>query len=142
MNIAVFDVETNGMAGTSVLSASSIVFDGEGRLLGLFNRFYLPIEPPDERVARVHGLTPGRLLELRKKLEAPLHFLEDWPDLLSFWDDCDVTGVAVHNLAFDASFLPEVAQATRLWWCSMKGLSAYCAIPKRFGRSGRAGAFK
>ena len=44
MNIAAFDLETNGYPGTSVLSASSIVFDEAGRLLAFFNRFYLPTE--------------------------------------------------------------------------------------------------
>ncbi|MDR1376478.1 MAG: hypothetical protein LBJ22_03115, partial [Synergistaceae bacterium] len=58
---------------------------------------------------------------------------EDWPDLLNFWDALDVEGIVVHNLAFDTSFLPEIAQSAFRWWCSMKGLTTYCAIPKRPG---------
>jgi DNA polymerase III epsilon subunit-like protein len=137
MNVAVFDLETNGLMGSSVLSASSIVFDDEGVVLDVFNRFYLPLEPHDDYVTRIHGLTLGRLLALREHIEAPSHFTEDWPDLLNFWGALGVEGVVVHNLAFDTSFLPEVAQGAFLWWCSMKGLTAYCAIPKRGG-----GAFK
>jgi DNA polymerase III epsilon subunit-like protein len=136
VNIAVFDLETNGMAGSSVVSASSIVFNGEGTLLGLFNRFYLPFERPDDCAARVHGLTPGRLLELRGRTEAPLYFAEDWPSLLEFWNSWKVAGVVAHNLSFDIAFLPEVAQGAFLWWCSMKGLTACCAIPRRPGKPG------
>ena len=51
--------------------------------------------------------------------------------MLDFWEDSDVHGVVVHNLSFDAAFLPEVAQNAVRWWCSMKGLTTYCAIPKR-----------
>jgi hypothetical protein len=138
MNAAVFDLETNGLRGSSVLSASSIVFSDDGGVLDVFNRFYLPLEPHNRHVTRIHGLTLGRLLALREHTEAPCHFIEDWPDLLSFWDTLDVEGVVVHNLAFDTSFLPEIAQGAFRWWCSMKGLTAYCAIPKR----GVSGALK
>ena len=139
MNIAVFDVETNGLVGSSVLSASSIVFDDKGVLLDIFNRFYLSLEPHNRYVTRIHGLTLGRLLSLREHIEAPFYFIEDWPDLLRFWETLNVEGVVVHNLSFDASFLPEIAQSAFPWWCSMKGLTAYCAIPKR---GNATGAFK
>jgi hypothetical protein len=137
MNIAVFDLETNGMMGSSVLSASSLVFDANGALLGLFNRFYLPREPHDFYTARIHGLTPARLTALRAAIPAPLHFLEDCPGLLNFWEDFDVAGVVVHNLTFDTSFLPEIAQRSFRWWCSMRGLTSYCAIPGRPGNARR-----
>ncbi|MDR1649301.1 MAG: hypothetical protein LBR71_03485 [Synergistaceae bacterium] len=137
MNIAVFDVESNGMMGSSVLSASSIVFDGDGALLDIFNRFYLPQERLDRYAVRVHGLTPGRILALREEaaasFDAPRYFLEDWPDLIEFWESWDVAGVVVHNLPFDTSFLPEIAQSALRWWCSMRGLTLYCALPKRQG---------
>jgi DNA polymerase III epsilon subunit-like protein len=137
MNIAVFDVESNGMTGSSVLSASSIVFDGGGALLDVFNRFYLPQEPTNRYAVRIHGLTPGRILALREETAAffgaPRYFLEDWPDLIEFWESWNVAGVVVHNLPFDISFLPEIAQSALRWWCSMRGLTLYCAIPKRRG---------
>jgi hypothetical protein len=144
MNIAVFDLETNGLAGSSALSASSIAFDEEGVVLDVFNRFYLPLEPHNDYTTRIHGLTPGRLAALREHIEAPFYFIEDWPDLLDFWESWDVEGVVVHNLSFDASFLPEIAQSAFRWWCSMKGLTAYCAISKRPGAQGAftRGAFK
>jgi hypothetical protein len=119
------------------------VFDGDGALLDIFNRFYLPQERPDRYAVRIHGLTPGRLLALRESaaasLGAPRYFLEDWPDLIEFWESWDVTGVVVHNLPFDTSFLPEIAQSALRWWCSMRGLTLYCAIPKRQGNAGTGG---
>ena len=59
MNFAVLDFETNGYKGASVLSASSIVFDGEGRVLDFFNRFYLSTEPFDHQLTRIHGPQPA-----------------------------------------------------------------------------------
>jgi DNA polymerase III epsilon subunit-like protein len=140
MNMAVFDLETNGMAGASVLSASSLVFDEDGVILDVFNRFYLPTERFADYLTNIHGLSPGRLLALRessRELSAggPLHFIQDWPDLVDFWIGWDVAGVVVHNLSFDAAFLPEIAQGAFQWWCSMRGLTDYCAIPKRRGSS-------
>ncbi|MCL2009877.1 MAG: 3'-5' exonuclease [Synergistaceae bacterium] len=135
MNVAVFDLETNGMAGASAVSASSIVFDTGGAILDVFNRFYLPSERIDPQAVRVHGLTLERLAALREHIPSTPYFAEDWPDLLDFWEKWSVGGVVVHNLSFDAAFLPEIAQSAVRWWCSMKGLTAYCAIPKRFGRA-------
>ena len=140
VNTAVFDLETNGMSGSSVLSASSIVFDDRGAILGVFNRFYFPLERFNDRLVRVHNLTPARLAALRKHAGRAAYFVEDWQDLLDFWDTWDVAGVVVHNLRFDISFLPEISQSAFRWWCSMRGLTAYCAIPKR--HSSGAGAFK
>ena len=119
------------MAGSSVVSASSIVFDAKGAILNVFNRFYLPAERINPYAAAVHGLTLDRLTALRKHIRSTPYFIEDWPDLLDFWEDCGVDGVVVHNLLFDAAFLPEIAQNAMRWWCSMRGLTAFCAIPKR-----------
>ncbi|GHS90961.1 hypothetical protein AGMMS49957_17660 [Synergistales bacterium] len=140
MILAVFDLETNGGPGASVLSASSIVFDELGRILDIFNRFYLPVEKFDAFTARIHGLTPGRLGVLRAGSRHYDYFLEDWINLVYFWKESGVEGVVVHNLSFDASFLPEMAQGTFLWWCSMRGLTRHCAIPKRPGNAKTGGA--
>jgi len=131
MNIAVFDLETNGMAGASVVSASSIIFDSEGAVLDVFNRFYLPTEHLNYHAVRVHGLSIDRLVALREHIQSTPYFAEDWPELLDFWERRSVAGVVAHNISFDAAFLPEVAQSAVHWWCSMKGLAGFCVIPKR-----------
>ena len=138
MNLAVLDFETNGYAGTSVLSASSIVFDEAGHIFDIFNRFYLPVEPFNRYLTRVHGLTPGRLLAVRKALSAGYspYFIEDWPALAAFWDQWDIEGVVIHNARFDMAFLPEVVQAVLPCWCSMRGLTDLCALPKKEGSRG------
>lgn len=138
-NFAVFDLETNGYRGASALSASTIVFDGAGRVLDFFNRFYFPVEPFDSRLTRIHGLTTARILELRKQTPlAPLYFTGDLPALMAFWERWRVEGLVIHNARFDMSFLPETAQAVLPCWCSMRGLTNLCALPGKRG----GGAFK
>jgi hypothetical protein len=126
---AVFDLETNGFRAASAVSASSIVFTGDGRILDFFNRFYYPEERPDPRTESVHGLTPGRIGHFRKEEEYERHFLGDWTSLAAFWDGWNPEGIVVHNLSFDISFLPPEAVRGRKWWCSMRGLTDFCRIP-------------
>jgi len=74
----VFDVESNGFRGTSVLSASSIVFDGDGKILDYFNRFYFPEESGiDSGALRVHRLTLERIAYFRREGGYADHFLQD-----------------------------------------------------------------
>ncbi len=134
---AVFDLETNGFRAASAVSASSIVFTGDGRILDFFNRFYYPEERPDPRTESVHGLTPGRIGHFRREEEYGPHFLEDWPSLAAFWDGWNPEGIVVHNLSFDISFLPPEAVRGRNWWCSMRGLTEFCRIPGSPERGGR-----
>ena len=126
---AVFDLETNGFRAASAVSASSIVFTGDGRILDFFNRFYYSEERPDPRTESVHGLTPGRIGHFRREEEYGPHFLEDWTSLAAFWDGWNPEGIVVHNLSFDISFLPPEAVRGRKWWCSMRGLTEFCRIP-------------
>ncbi len=130
---AVFDLETNGFRGASVVSASSIVFSEEGHILDFFNRFYFPEERPDPQTQRVHGLTTARIAHLRLEEEYGAHFLDDWHGLVSFWEKWNPEGIVVHNLSFDTSFLPPEAVRKRNWWCSMRGLTDFCRIEKTGG---------
>ena len=129
----VFDVESNGFRGTSVLSASSIVFDVDGRILDFFNRFYFPEEGRiDPGALRVHRLSLERIAYLRRRDEYAGHFLQDVDALADFWRGWGVRGIIVHNLNFDISFLPRVPGFTSLsWWCSMTGLTNFCRLPRR-----------
>ena len=132
---AVLDFETNGFVGRSVVSASSIVFDGQGVILGYFNRFYFPRETPDWRTEQVHGLTTPRLAALRRNAAYPEFFPDDIEALVDFWNGLKPDGIVVHNLSFDTAFLPGEALSRQKWWCSMRGLTDVCAIvnPKRPG---------
>ncbi len=126
---AVFDLETNGFRGASAVSASSIIFTGEGRIVDIFNRFYFPEERPSPRTERVHGLTTGRIGRFRGEEPYPLHFLEDISSLAAFWNNWNLQGIAVHNLSFDLSFLPRPLAREKRWWCSMRGLTDFCRLP-------------
>lgn len=128
---AVFDLETNGFHGFSVLSASSIVFTAEGRILDFHNRFYYPEERPDRRTEAVHGLSLPRIGALRGEGEYPPSFLEDWTALALFWERWNPVGIVVHNLPFDIGFLPGTVTRGHRWWCSMRGLAEFCRLPGR-----------
>ncbi len=136
---AVFDLETNGFHGSSVLSASSIVFTAEGRILDFHNRFYYPEERPDRRTEAVHGLSLPRIGALRGEEEYPSSFLEDWTALALFWERWNPKGIVVHNLPFDIGFLPGSVTRAHRWWCSMRGLAEFCRLT---GRSPSAGRWK
>ena len=133
---AVFDVETNGFKGASIVSASSIVFTEEGCVVDFFNRFYHSEERPDRRTESVHGLTPRRIALFRTEEEYPPYFLEDWPSLAAFWERWNPEGIVVHNLSFDLAFLPGEAARKMKWWCSMRGLTNFCRLPKNSVRGG------
>lgn len=134
MNFAVLDLETNGFKGRSVVSASSLVFDENGRIRDFFNRYYLPTEKPDQGAINVHGLTPSRINHLRMGASYPLFFADDCDSLDIFWKHYDISGIVVHNLEFDTSFLPANIKKSWKWWCSMKGLTDFCRIPGKRGK--------
>lgn len=144
----VFDVESNGFKGTSVLSASSIVFGADGKILDYFNRFYFPEEGRiDPGALRIHRLTLERLAYFRLKEGYSGHFLQDAEALADFWLRWEVRGIIIHNLNFDISFLPKTpAFSSFSWWCSMTGLTDFCRLPGKRGsykwpRMGEAAAF-
>lgn len=134
VKIATLDLETNGFKGRSVLSASSIIFDDQGRIIDFFNRFYFPIEKLDLKAVQIHGLNYNRIHWLRTVERYPEYFKDDISALSLFWDQHCVDGIAVHNLSFDTSFLPDNIRTERKWWCSMLGLTGFCSIPG--GRNG------
>ena len=126
---AVFDLETNGFRGASAVSASSIIFTAEGRIVDIFNRFYYPEEGPSSLTNNIHGLTLERIGRFRGEEPYPRHFLEDVQSLDAFWTSWNLRGIVVHNLSFDLSFLPHSLAKGRKWWCSMKGLTDFCRLP-------------
>lgn len=109
--IVIFDVESNGMKGSSVLSISAIKLRVDDNLetwekLGEYNRFYFrnPGEEINYGAVNVNGLTDEVIREKRSAKIYPMHFLED---IRSFEEFCSgVEHFVAHNIKFDESFIP------------------------------------
>lgn len=108
-----FDVETNGLKGSSVLSisAAKIIFDNESQEMFLedsFDRFYFRNdgEEINEKAISVNGLT-DEVIEQKRSLsdfEYKKTFLED---LEAFYNFCDgAEHFIAHNIKFDRDFIP------------------------------------
>lgn len=111
--IIFFDVETNGLKGTSVLSMSAMKmsFDTETLemyKLGEFNRFYFrdKEEPINEGAISVNGLTDEEIQRRRSQDEVkyPLTFKEDISSFIEFCEGCK--HYVAHNIRFDRDFVP------------------------------------
>ena len=92
------------------------------------------METPDQSAFRVHGLNPERIMWLRHGSEYPAFFSDDWESLTLFWKGNCADRICVHNLAFDISFIPYHGIKDFSWWCSMIGLTDYCALPGKRGQ--------
>ncbi len=109
--VVIFDVETNGMKGSSVLSISAIKLRVDDNLetwekLEEYNRFYFrnPGEEINYGAVNVNGLTDDVIREKRSAEIYPKHFLEDAG---SFEEFCrGVEHFVAHNIKFDESFIP------------------------------------
>lgn len=111
--IIFFDVETNGLKGTSVLSMSAMKmsFNTENLemyKLGEFNRFYYRDkgELLNEEAIKVNGLTDEEITRRRSESELiyPLTFKEDINSFIEFCDSCE--HYVAHNIRFDRDFIP------------------------------------
>lgn len=108
-----FDVETNGLRGSSVLSMSAMEVSINLETLemlkvGEFNRFYYRNkgEEINEGAIRVNGLTDEEI-GIRRSMSSevyPKTFLEDLPSFVEFCQGCD--HYIAHNIRFDRDFLP------------------------------------
>jgi DNA polymerase-3 subunit epsilon len=103
----VFDVETNGFSGSSVLSISAIKFEFKNQIiteLSKETRYYFrdKDEKLNEDAVNINGLTDSIIKEKRGDVTYAEHFVEDdfWID---FFKDVDV--LIAHNVKFDMSFL-------------------------------------
>ena len=83
MNIIIFDVETNGMEGSSVLSLSALkckINDyNEVYIIDKFNRFYfrVPGEKLNRKAIEINGLKDSMIAQLRENNNYPLYFKKD-----------------------------------------------------------------
>jgi len=109
--IVIFDVETNGMKGSSVLSISAIRLKIDSSLkkwekTGEYNRFYYRNQGENINygAVNVNGLTDEVITEKRIDYDYPEYFEKD---ISSFEEFCrGVDHFVAHNINFDESFIP------------------------------------
>ncbi len=113
MNIPfiIFDVETNGFAGSSVLSISAIkgLFNSNNQTIckeNEYNRYYFRNkgESLNPKAIEVNGLSDDIISEKRLYCDYPLYFNNDIDDFKVFCDNA--MHYVGHNIQFDRQFIP------------------------------------
>lgn len=107
----IFDTETNGFKGSSVLSISAIRVDFNHAnqtfsKVAEYDRYYFrsPGEQANFHAIRVNGLSDNVIDKKRSMANYPLHFSDDIP---SFKEFCGTSALFVaHNIQFDQHFIP------------------------------------
>lgn len=135
--VVFFDLETNGKAPIrdSVLSISVIkaticteTFEITDEIRE--TRYYETKLGENYKIAayRVHGLDEEKILELRKGVKYPSHYMaDDW--FYNFLKD--VTSIVSHNIIFDVTFFPDLKARYPLLrpYCTMRNLKNVLKIP-------------
>jgi DNA polymerase-3 subunit epsilon len=126
--IIVFDTETNGFAGSSVLSISAIkVVDFE--VVEEYNRFYYPIEEFNPQAIAVNGLTYDVLSNMRKNATYPEYFVDDLMNFYKFIENA--THFIGHNISFDLQFIKPIQVFHT--FCTMHANTNIIKIPYKNG---------
>jgi len=102
-----FDLETNGLKGSSVLSVFAIKIEMDKKnhnmkILDSFERYYYPKEPFNIEAVKINGLNREKIDLLRNLDEYPLYFEND-PEFENFCSD--TIRFIAHNIKFDEEFL-------------------------------------
>lgn len=128
----IFDLETNGLKGSSVLSCCGLKvltwidnkrnrqFHEAAWLL----RYYYPVEPYQKRAICINGLTREKIKKMRDDADYPAYFKDDRQDISAFFSGIDL--YIAHNIRFDASFMPFPITPC---FCTMTSLTDFCALP-------------
>lgn len=106
--LIILDFETNGFAGTSVLSISAIkalVSDNEIVEIDRYNRYYhlTPGEIENPHAIAINNLSKSNLEVLRKDIDYPTFYIDDVQSFLDFCQDAD--HFIAHNFSFDREFI-------------------------------------
>lgn len=106
--IIIFDFETNGFNGSSVLSLSAIkavVLPDKLEEIDRFNRFYFrtPGEFVNPAAIQINGLDESSILKYRENADYPKHYIDDIESFIEFCGDID--HFVAHNFSFDKDFI-------------------------------------
>ncbi|MGL5964081.1 MAG: 3'-5' exonuclease [Fusobacteriaceae bacterium] len=106
--VIIFDFETNGFNGTSVLSLSAIkaqVLESGLKEVERFNRFYYrtPGEAENLSALQINNLYTENLDKFRKDVDYPEHYIDDITSFIEFCGDAD--HFVAHNVSFDKDFV-------------------------------------
>jgi len=130
----VFDFETNGFHGSSVLSISAIRLQAKykKKIMGkriifketkCYCRFYYPTEKFNYHAIEVNGLTSDEIKKRRGNHNYPKHFIDDQDSLKEFFNNACL--YVAHNISFDSSFIPFGIPEEKQY-CTMMNLSSLC----------------
>lgn len=125
MIILVFDLETNGFHGSSVLEFSAKKYEFKElkdryklKLIDKKDNYYLPEEPFNMNAYKVHGISIEKIKEkILDRLEKEIGDTEEIPEYIQFFNSDytiteyikDVDIFVGHNIdSFDMSFLKKV----------------------------------
>ncbi|MGL4733455.1 MAG: 3'-5' exonuclease, partial [Fusobacteriaceae bacterium] len=106
--LIIFDFETNGFNGTSVLSLSAIkaqVLETGLKEIGRFNRFYYrtPGEAENLSALQINNLYSKNIDKFRENADYPEHYIDDIASFIEFCGDVD--HFVAHNFSFDRDFV-------------------------------------
>lgn len=116
---AIFDFETNGFAGSAVLSATIVIMNNENDVISEFDRYYhVPIgENINLEALKVHGLSPDVIDKKRGNASYPQYFKDD-DEIQNIFKDPSIKTFIAHNIAFDSKFV-YIHEKAELF-CTMK----------------------
>ena len=134
--LVIFDTETNGFRGSSVLSVSILIIDvGLDDKLNLLkfkkvqeiNRYYFPVEfEYDEGAFNAHKLDEAKIKEHRDKdpIKYPQYYLQD-KEVADIFKDKYALFIA-HNISYDRDLIRIPIKKT---FCTMLSNAAILKIP-------------
>lgn len=122
-SIIIFDLETNGLKGSSVLSISAVKANYRAEtdsfdIVESYNRFYFRNkgEAVTPKALEINGLTDEIIKSKRNECNYPERFIED---IKAFQQFCEGSTLYIaHNISFDSAFIPFMRNSPQTF-CTM-----------------------